>query len=62
MCAAQGLEYRLPLKAGRGAATGLRQVREIIPTFVEDRALSADIELLASAIEHGHFTTGTRSA
>src|SRR5439155_9507669 len=43
MCAAQALEYRLPLKAGRGAAAGLRQVREVIPTFVEDRALSADI-------------------
>jgi histidine ammonia-lyase len=61
MCAAQGLEYRLPLTAGRGAATGLRQVREIIPTFVEDRALSADIERLASAIEHGHFTSATRT-
>src|SRR4051812_21035998 len=61
MCAAQGLEYRLPLKAGRGAAAGLRQVREVIPTFVADRALSADIELLASAIEHGHFTSGMRS-
>ena len=62
MCAAQGLEYRLPLKAGRGAANGLRQVREIVPTFVEDRALTGDIERLASAIERGHFTTGIHAA
>ena len=62
MCAAQGLEYRLPLKAGRGAAGGLRMVREIIPTFIEDRTLSADINALAVAIEGGHFTAGVRDA
>ena len=62
MCAAQGLEYRLPLKAGRGAAAGLRQVREIIPTFVEDRALSGDIERLAAAIDRGHFSSGMRAS
>jgi histidine ammonia-lyase len=61
MCAAQGLEYRLPLRAGHGAATGLRQVREIIPTFVKDRALSGDIERLAAAIEGGHFTRAIRA-
>jgi len=60
MCAAQGLEYRLPLTAGRGAAAGLRLVREIIPTFVHDRALSADIDALSAAIERGHFTTAVR--
>ena len=62
MCAAQGLEYRLPLTAGRGAAAGLRQVREIIPTFVQDRALSRDIDLLSAAIARGHFTAGIRAA
>ncbi len=62
MCAAQGLEYRLPLIAGRGAAAGLRRVREIIPTFVQDRVLSRDIDLLSDAIARGHFTSGIHGA
>jgi histidine ammonia-lyase len=58
MCAAQGLDYRLPLRAGRGAARGHQLVRQLVSTLEQDRVLSTDILTLASAIEHGHFTTG----
>jgi histidine ammonia-lyase len=55
MCAAQGLDYRAPLRAGRGAARGLALVREIVPPLEQDRVLSTDIRALASAIAAGHF-------
>ena len=60
LCAAQGLDQRKPLKAGRGARRGQALVRELVPPLVEDRALSGDIALVAGAIERGHFTAAVR--
>ncbi|MEO8334233.1 MAG: histidine ammonia-lyase [bacterium] len=57
MCAAQGLDYRLPLRAGRGAAAGHRLVRALVTPLEQDRVLSTDILVLAAAIETGHFTS-----
>jgi histidine ammonia-lyase len=55
MAAAQGLEYRLPLKpafeVGRAAAV----VREFVAPLQEDRVLSGDIERLAGEIRGGRF-------
>jgi histidine ammonia-lyase len=62
MCAAQGLDYRLPLRAGRGAAQGHRLVRQLVRPLEQDRVLSGDIETLARAIEQGHFTSGSGGA
>jgi histidine ammonia-lyase len=62
MCAAQGLEYRAPLRAGRGAARGLALVRELIAPLTADRALSGDIARLADAIATGHFTSAASPA
>ena len=56
MCAAQGLDYRLPLRAGRGAALGHTLVRQLVTPLEQDRVLSGDIELLARAIDQGHFS------
>ena len=61
MCAAQGLDFRLPLRAGRGAAHGHRLVRELVAPLDQDRVLSTDVLLLADAIERGHFTAGVRA-
>ena len=58
MCAAQGLDYRKPLRAGRGAANGHRLVRELVRPLERDRVLSTDIATLATAIDRGHFTIG----
>jgi histidine ammonia-lyase len=55
MCAAQGLDYRVPLRAGRGAVRGHRLVREIVPTLLQDRVLSPDIVALSDAIARDHF-------
>ncbi len=58
MCAAQGLDYRAPLRAGRGAARGHELVRSLVAPLEQDRVLSGDIQTLAAAIERGHFTRG----
>ncbi|MEO5588835.1 MAG: histidine ammonia-lyase [Gemmatimonadaceae bacterium] len=55
MCAAQGLDFRLPLKAGRHAAAARDTVRELVAPLDRDRALTADIGALASAIADGRF-------
>ncbi|MDB4907272.1 MAG: Histidine ammonia-lyase [Gemmatimonadetes bacterium] len=56
MCAAQGLDYRAPLKPGRGAARGHALVRVLVEPLGRDRVLSGDIIRLADAIHSGHFT------
>ena len=56
MCAAQGLDYRSPLRAGRGAARGHALVRQVVAPLVQDRVLATDIAALAQAIERGHFS------
>jgi histidine ammonia-lyase len=60
MCAAQGLDFRAPLRAGRGAARGHALVREVIPHLDRDRVLSDDITRVAAAIDAGHFSAAVR--
>jgi histidine ammonia-lyase len=55
MCAAQGLDFRLPLKPGRGALKAHRQVRKLVGPLEVDRALTPDIEILSAAIARGSF-------
>src|SRR4029079_8058819 len=61
MCAAQGLDCRAPLRAGRGAARGLALVRQVVASLSEDRVLSGDIARLADAIDTGHFASAIGS-
>jgi histidine ammonia-lyase len=56
MCAAQGIEYRRPLRAARGVEEAVAVVREIVPPLAQDRVLAPDIAALAAAIGAGRFT------
>jgi len=56
MCAAQGVDYRAPLKPGRGVARAHAQVRELVRPLDQDRVLADDIARLATAIADGQFT------
>jgi histidine ammonia-lyase len=56
MCAAQGLEFRRPLKSGREVERVYAAVRSIVPRLEQDRSLSADIDTLAGAIRAGAFS------
>jgi histidine ammonia-lyase len=51
MCAAQGVDYRAPLKPGRGVARAHAAIRALVPPLGSDRVLSGDIERLAQALE-----------
>jgi len=55
MCAAQGLEFRRPLKASREVERAYGVVRGIVPRLEEDRVLSGDIEAMAAGVRGGAF-------
>ncbi|HKG94834.1 MAG TPA: histidine ammonia-lyase [Gemmatimonadaceae bacterium] len=55
MCAAQGLDFRAPLRPGRGVARAHAEVRALVPPLVADRVLSGDIQRLADAVAAGRF-------
>src|SRR5216110_3062361 len=55
LAAAEGLEHRRPLKAGRGVERAFAAVRKIAPPLTHDRALSSDIARVAEAIQRGDF-------
>jgi histidine ammonia-lyase len=57
MCAAQGIDFRAPLKPGRGVARAHAAVRRLIAPLDRDRVLSGDIERLALAIAQDEFST-----
>jgi histidine ammonia-lyase len=56
MCAAQGVEYRRPLRAARAVEDALAVVRELVPPLGQDRVLAPDITALADAVAAGRFT------
>jgi len=62
LCAAEGVDYRAPLKPGRGVARAHAQVRKLVPTFDRDRSCSPDLERLAAAIASGEFVISANPA
>jgi histidine ammonia-lyase len=55
MAAAEGIDYRAPLKPGMGVRRAHEIVREIVAPLEEDRVLSNDIQKTARAIRAGAF-------
>ena len=55
LAAAEGLEHRRPLKAGRGVEQAFVAVRRVAPPLTHDRPLSGDIARVAEAIRRGDF-------
>lgn len=55
MCAAQMLNFRLPLKPGDGVLHAFDLVRSRVPKLENDRVMSPDIETLAQLIKDGVF-------
>ncbi|HSG48683.1 MAG TPA: histidine ammonia-lyase [Longimicrobiales bacterium] len=53
--AAQGLEYRRPLKAGAGAEGAYTVVREAVAPLDGDRSLAAELEALKVLVDEGRF-------
>lgn len=55
LAAAEAIEHRRPLKAGRGVERAYAIVRKIAPPLTHDRPLSGDIARIAEAIRDGGF-------
>jgi histidine ammonia-lyase len=53
LAACQALEFRKPLKPGRGPRLLFETIRKHVPSLEEDRVLSPDIEFVARMIESG---------
>jgi histidine ammonia-lyase len=61
LAGAQAIEFLAPLQPGGGVRAVHDAVRAISPRLVEDRSLSADIELVAGAIRSGQILAAAES-
>jgi histidine ammonia-lyase len=50
MCAAQGLDYRLPLLPSPAVAEAHAKIRAVVPHLHEDRIPAPDIEAIAKVV------------
>jgi len=55
LSAAQGLDFRKPLRPGKGVDAAYGLVRSLVPTLTVDRPPAPDIEAVASGIRSGLF-------
>jgi histidine ammonia-lyase len=55
LTAAEGLDYRAPLRPGLGVQKVLEAVRARVPRLTGDRPLAPDIERIAESIRSGEF-------
>src|SRR5438067_6448459 len=55
MCGAQGIDFRAPLKPGRGVVRAHATVRSMVKRLERDRVLAGDIARLSDAIGQGQF-------
>lgn len=58
MCAAQGIEFRAPLKTSPTLQKVIVALRSQVPTLAEDRFLAPDIENAAKAVKSGVLIDG----
>lgn len=60
ICAAQGIEFRAPLKTSPALARVVQDVRKVIPCIDQDRYLAPDLRAAARIISDGHLLMNVR--
>lgn len=55
LSAAEGLEYRTPLRSSEPIERAHERIRSFVPRLIEDRPLSYDIQRISAAIRAGDF-------
>ncbi len=55
LAAAQGIEFHHPKKSSPQIEDVMTALREISPTYVEDRSLSSDVRRVAATIDDGNY-------
>jgi histidine ammonia-lyase len=53
MVAAEGLEYRRPLRSSEAVETAHARIRQIVPRWTGDRSPAPDLSALAVAVSTG---------
>jgi len=61
LVAAQALDFRQPLKAGRGVQAAWERIRQEIPFMEEDRELHKDIAAMARLVDSGELLEAAHS-
>jgi histidine ammonia-lyase len=62
LCAAQGLEFHQPLRAGRGAEAAYQNLREHVRPLGRDRTLHRDLEAVERLIRSGTLLAAVEAA
>jgi histidine ammonia-lyase len=62
LVAAQALDFRHPVKAGRGVAAAHEVIRTKVPTMERDRELHRDVNAVAALIDSGELLAAVRAA
>jgi histidine ammonia-lyase len=62
LCAAQGLEFHRPLKAGKGAEAAYQHIREHVRPLGRDRTLHRDLEAVERLIRTGSLLAAVEAA
>ena len=62
LVAAQALDFRQPLRPGRGVAAAHRLLRQSVPTLEVDREIHRDIEAVSRLIDSGALLDAARAA
>jgi histidine ammonia-lyase len=57
MCAAQALDFRRPLKGGKGTEIAFKIIRENVSRLIDDRSLYPDIDNLTEIVRKGSIVT-----
>ena len=53
LCAAQGIEFRAPLKTSLPLTKVLERLRRVVPPLAEDRYMAPDLERAAKLVHEG---------
>jgi histidine ammonia-lyase len=62
LVAAQALDYRQPVKAGRGPQAAYELIRSRVPTMEKDRELHKDMAAVSALIDSGELLEAVRAA
>ena len=62
LCAAQALDFKRPLKAGKGSAAAHAAIRRQVPRLEADRILSDDVAAIAAMLASGQLRAAVRGA
>jgi histidine ammonia-lyase len=62
LCAAQGLDFLRPLRAGRGPQAAYECLRRAVPHIAQDRSLRPDLDRVLSLLEDGTVLAGVVAA